>query len=400
MSEANVTVLLGANLIDGTGAPQVNDAAVVIADGRIAQVGTRASIDVPSGATTVDVTGKTVMPGLINCHAHLCMDGSADALVTWKQRSVAERIESTATHAQDALRAGITTIRDLRGWDKLDLGLKGAIEDGIVAGPRILISGQVALGVTRRGADEARRLTRERIEQGFDVIKMTGSSRLSFDELHAVVDEADRAGRPTATHALAPDVFKESIRAGITSVEHGFYLDDEAIRLMCEHGTYYVPTLATLHHILVNADRGIAQYLLDMASRGSESHRNSFRMAREAGVRIAAGNDGGSPFNRANNLASELELMVAAGMTQAEAIVTATRTAAELLRLSHEIGTLEPGKIADVLVVDGNPLENISSLRNVHLVYTAGRQVGAMTASIDVDAIRSRAERFELAGVA
>jgi imidazolonepropionase-like amidohydrolase len=372
---------------------------VVIADGRIAQVGTRSSVDVPDGATVVDATGKTIMPGLINCHAHLCMDGSADALASWKARSVRERVEATATHAQDALRAGVTTLRDLRGWDRVELGLKAAINDGAAAGPRLLISGQVALSVTLRGADAARAAARQRIDEGFDVIKLTGSSRLTFDELHAVIAEADRAGKPSATHALAPDVFKEAVRAGISSVEHGFYLDEEAIQLMQDHGTYYVPTLASLHHILANADKGIPEYLLEMARRGADAHLRSYRMAREAGVRIAAGNDGGSPFNRADNFASELELMVAAGMSPAEALTTATSVAARLLRIGGDVGTLEVGKRADVLVLDASPLADISNVRKVHNVYKDGRPVGVLDAPVNLGAILDYAARFDLATV-
>jgi imidazolonepropionase-like amidohydrolase len=398
MSHANVTALVGANLIDGNGGPGVNDSAVVMADGRVTQIGARSEVDIPSAATVIDVTGKTVMPGLINCHAHLCMDGSPDALVAWKQRTPRERAEATAAHALEALRTGITTIRDLRGWDKIDVGLRSAINDGIVAGPRLLISGQVSLGLRRRGPEQARRAARERIDEGFDVIKVTGSSRLTYDELRAVIDEADRAGKPTATHALAPDVFKESVRAGISSVEHGFYLDAAAIEMMQERGTYFVPTLASLHHILANrTNSSVPEYLIEMAKRGTASHLESFRLAREAGVRIAAGNDGGSPFNRAYNLASELELMVEAGMSPAEALMAAQKTAAELLRLSGEIGTLERGKIADVVVLDADPLANISAVRRIHLVFKSGLEVSSANGPVDVDAVLCRAAGVELA---
>jgi imidazolonepropionase-like amidohydrolase len=366
--------LTGARLVDGTGNQATENAVVILEHDRIFEVGTADTVSVPAETEVIDLAGKTLMPGLINCHAHLCMDGSVDPVGAWRRRSTAENVAMAARQAEDALRAGITTLRDLRGWGEVDLALKKAIQQGLVEGPRLLISGQVGMRV--RGPEEARQAVHEQIEAGYDVIKLTGSARLRYEELCAIVAEARAQGRPTATHALGATGYKEAIAAGITSIEHGIYLDAEAIEMMAEKGTFFVPTLAGLHHIReAGPDSGIPAFMMDMAVRGRDSHLQGFRGAREAGVRIAAGNDGGGPFNRADNLAAELECLVEAGMSPLEALAAAQATAAELLQLRDEVGTVEAGKSADLVVVDGDPSVDITAVRRVSMVFKAGRLI-------------------------
>ena len=164
--------------------------------------------------------------------------------------------------------------------------------------------------------------------------------------------------------------------AGVDSIEHGIFLDGEVIDLMLERGIYYVPTLAPVYEIITRgSELGIPAVMIDKARRANDAHLESFRSAQEAGVRIVAGNDGGTPFNRADNLARELERMVAAGMSCVDALATAHSTAAELLRLSDQIGTVEPGKLADLLILDGDPLADVMALRQVHMVIKAGHRV-------------------------
>jgi len=302
------------------------------------------------------------------------MDGSADPVHAWRKRSLSENAAMAAHHAEDALRAGVTTLRDLRGWDRVDLALKNAINAGLVWGPRLLVSGQVGMSV--RGAFEARRAVHQQIEAGYDIIKMTGSARLGHEELCAVVDEARLAGRPTATHALGATGYKEAILAGVTSIEHGIYLDSEAVEMMANMGTYFVPTLAGLHHIRESGtESGIPQFMMDMAVRGRDTHIEGFQRAYGRGVRIAAGNDGGGPFNRADNLAGEIECLVAAGMSFAEALEAAQTTAARLLNLEDETGTIQAGKVADLVVLDGDPMTDLSAIRRVSIVLKAGQRV-------------------------
>lgn len=396
-SGGSSTALTGGKLLDGTERPPIDDAVVVIDGDLISWVGKADAATVPSGAEVIDVSGKTVIPGLINCHTHLCLDGSLDPITAWQQRSLTENVLLAARHAEDTLRAGVTTVRDLGGWAGVDLGLKKAINDNVVPGPRMLASGKVLcmtgghahfMGREVDGPDEARKGAREQLKAGADIIKVMatggvmtpgtdpGSAQLTHEELRAAVEEADKAGKLTATHAQGTAGIKNALRAGIGSIEHGFFLDAEAIDMMLERGTFFVPTLAAVYHVIQSGPQsGIPDFVQEKAQRASDAQLDSFRRAREAGVRIAAGNDGGTPFNRADNLASELERMVAAGMSCAAALATAQGRAAELLRMADQIGTVEPGKAADLVVLDADPQADLSAVRQVHMVIKAGQRV-------------------------
>ncbi|MFZ5917365.1 MAG: amidohydrolase family protein [Chloroflexota bacterium] len=381
-------------LIDGAG--RVWERAAIRIEGeRIAAVAK--APDPGWGGPVEDLQGGTVIPGLINCHTHLCLDGSPDPEAAWKRRSITENVLVTARHAQATLRAGVTTVRDLGGCEGVDLDLKKAINDGLIPGPRMLVSGKVIcmtgghghfLGREVDGADEARKGAREQLKAGADVVKVMatggvmtpgvepGSAQLTYEELRAAIEEAQKAGKLTATHAQGTSGIKNAIRAGIDSIEHGFYLDAEAIGLMLERGVFFVPTLAALYHILeAGIESGIPAYVIEKAKRATDAQLDSFRRAREAGVRIAAGNDGGTPFNTSDNLVSELERMVEAGMSPAEALDAAHAAAADLLRLSDQIGAIEPGKLADLVVLDADPLAGIAALRRVRRVIKGGQFV-------------------------
>ena len=389
--------IVGGTLIDGMGGTPIRDAVVVVQGNRIAAVTTPADARVPPEAELIDVAGRTVMPGLINCHTHLCLDGSPDPVTAWQTRSLCENVLIAAGHAEATLRAGVTTVRDLGGWEGVDLGLKKAVNDGVVPGPRMLVSGRLLcitgghghfMGREVDGPDEARKGAREQLKAGADIIKVMatggvmtpgiepGSAQMTYDELRAAVEEAEKAGKLTATHAQGTTGIKDAVRAGIDSIEHGFFLDAEAIDMMLERGTFFVPTLAALHCILERGpEAGIPPFMIEKAQRTTDAQLDSFRRAREAGVRIAAGNDGGTPFNRADNLAGDLERMVAAGMSRGEALATAHGAAAELLRMGEQIGTVAPGRLADLVVLDADPLADISAVRRVHMVIKAGCRV-------------------------
>jgi imidazolonepropionase-like amidohydrolase len=194
--------------------------------------------------------------------------------------------------------------------------------------------------------------------------------------MQAAIEEAHKAGRRTATHAQGTTGIKNAIGAGIDSIEHGFHLDDEAIEMMLERGVFLVPTLAAPYHILeAGIESGIPAYAIEKTERAADAHKRAFRRAHKAGVRIAAGNDGGTPFNRSENLAVELELMVQTGMTTAEALSCANVEAAALLGLEDQVGTVEPGKLADLVVLDSDPLAEISAVRQVHMVIKGGQVV-------------------------
>ena len=386
-------ILNNVRLIDGTG--RVWDSAAIQIDGaRIAAV-TEALDPATAEGEVLDLKGKVVMPGMINAHTHICLDGSPDPDAAWQQRSITENVLVAADHARRTLKAGITTVRDLGGVEGVDLGLRDAINAGLVPGPRMLVSGLLlcmtgghgwSMGREVDGPAEVRKGAREQLKAGADVIKVMatggvmtrgvdpGSAQLTYEEMRAAVEEAQKAGKITATHAQGTAGIKDAIRAGIGSIEHGFFLDREAIDMMLERDVYFVPTLAALYYILEGGtEAGIPAFMVEKARRAEEAQLDSFRRAREAGVLIAAGNDGGTPFNTSDNLAGELECMVRAGMTPAEALATAHAKGASLLRLDDEIGTVEPGKKADLVVLDADPLNDINAVRQVHTVVKDGK---------------------------
>jgi imidazolonepropionase-like amidohydrolase len=394
LEDKEATMKLGnVRLIDGTG--RVWDRATIHLDGE--RIATVTDAAVPPAGDTLDLSGKTVIPGLINCHSHLCLDGSPDPLSAWQRRSITENVLLAAGHAEATLRAGITTVRDLGGFDGVDLQLRKAIHDGLVPGPRMLASGKPlcmtggqghVLAREVDGPHEARKGAREQLKAGADIVKLMatggvmtpgvepGSAQLTWEEMRAAVEEAHKAGKLTASHAQGTAGVKNALRAGIDSIEHGFFLDAEAIDMMLEQGTVFVPTLAALQQALeAGTEAGIPPFVIEKARRATDAHLDSFRRAREAGVRIAAGNDGGTPFNLSDNLAGELECLVAAGMTPAAALDAAHSTAAELLGMADQIGTVEPGKLADLVVLDADPLDHISAVRQVHMVIKDGQHV-------------------------
>lgn len=382
-------ILSNVRLIDGTGRVW-EQAAIRIEEDRIAAV--TEAVAPSTDEEVLDLRGKTVIPGLINCHVHLCLDGSPDFITALMQRSLTENVLFAAKHAEATLRAGITTVRDLGGWEGVDLGLKKAINDGLTLGPRMLVSGKLLcmtggtgyfIGREVDGPDEARKGAREQLKAGADIIKVfaTGgllnpcSAQLTFEELRAAMEEAEKAGKLTAAHAQGTTGIKNAIRAGADSIEHGIFLDAEAIDMMLERETFLVPTLAVVYEVIERGpESGMPTLVIEKARRISDPHLDSFRRAREAGVRIAAGNDGGT-VSLADNLASELECMVRAGMPPADALATAHSTAAELLRMSDQIGAVEPGKLADLVVLDADPLADISAVRQVHMVIKAGQRI-------------------------
>ena len=397
------TVLRGGKVFDGT--DQLHDGDVVVEDGRIVDVG----IDL-DGDGAVDCTGHTLLPGLFDCHVHLAVTdiNSLRRQQTPFSLNFYEAIENMRV----TLATGITTVRDAAG---ADLGMKTAVEQGLVPGPRMQISITMLSqtgghgddwqvcgahvpaffvpypGVPEPivdGPDEMRRRVRELVRAGADVIKVATSGGVLSPrddprhghfrdaELTVLVEEATAAGRFVMAHAQATEGIKAAIRTGIRSIEHGIYLDDEAIGMMLERGTYLVPTLVAPLGVLEARDRGIPvpQVMIDKTVMVMETHAASIRAAVDAGVKVAMGTDSGvAPHGQ--NL-RELELMVGCGMTPAQALVATTRTAAELMGLEDELGALEKGKRADVVVVEGDPLADLPGLgTSVRQVWKDGARV-------------------------
>jgi imidazolonepropionase-like amidohydrolase len=397
------TLYAGATIVDGTGADPA-PADLVVEDGRILEVGT--GLD---GDERVDLDGRTLLPGLFDCHTHVIVS-SIDTM-RLLQMPFSYRFFLAAQNLAATLRIGITSVRDAGG---ADLGIKQAVEDGLIPGPRLQISlsmisqtgghgdGWMPSGGTIKallpkhpgvpetlvdGPDEMRRTVRELVRMGADVIKVATSggvlsprdkpthAHLRPQELDVLVEEATAAGIFVMAHAQAAPGIKNAIRAGIRSIDHGIYLDDEAIELMLERGTWLVPTLVAPRGVIDAAEAGasIPEASVAKAREVVETHRESFAKAVDAGVKVAMGTDSGVTPHGEN--LRELALMVEGGMTPMQAIVATTRSAAELMGLEDQLGTLEPGKRADFVVVDGDPLDVATLDERIQAVYKDGRQV-------------------------
>ena len=396
-------------MFDGTGAA-VAPADVVVEDGQIVDVGP--GLD---GDEQIDCTGRTILPGFIDSHVHFMVDGDLDpmsSIVTPFSLNfylAAERMART-------LAAGVTTVREAGGSD---LGVKEAQVRGVVPGPRMLIAITIlsqtgghadrwqvcgadlpgVIGITYPGKpsclvdgpDEIRRRVRELVRAGADVIKVCTSGgvlsprddprhgHFRDDELEMLVGEATAAGKWVMSHAQATDGIKSAIRAGVRSIEHGIYLDDEAIGMMLDRGTYLVPTLVAPMGVLEAAERGIhvPEYAITKTKMVMEAHRDSIARAIAAGVKVAMGTDSGV-VPHGQNL-RELGEMVSCGMSPADALVAATRTAAELLGVLDDRGTVETGKRADLVVIDGDPLETRGLGDSIAAVFQDGARVSEMS---------------------
>jgi imidazolonepropionase-like amidohydrolase len=396
------SVIAGARVFDGTGA-DIRAADIAIEDGRIADVGVGLV-----GDERIDGAGTTVVPGLIDCHVHV-MFGSIDV---WRlaQQPLSYRYFEAARNLTATLAGGITTVREASG---ADLGLKQAVDDGLVVGPRMQISigmisqtgghsdylmpSGVRIGLLPEGPgipntivdgpDEMRRAVRQLLRAGADVIKVAVSGgvlsprddprRVSFRdrELDVLVEEASAGGAHVMAHALGGESIKAAVRAGIRSIEHGVYLDDEGIELMLQHGTFLVPTLGAPRAVLESARSGASIHEASLRKQlaASDHHLRNMGRAIQAGVKFAMGTDAG--VSRHGDNIRELEFMVAAGMSPRDAFLAATRNAAELMGLLSELGTIEPGKRADLVLLRGDALEVEGLLGRIAAVYKDGKRV-------------------------
>lgn len=382
-------------LIDGSGGPPVPNSAVVVEDSRIAWIGPAVHAPSIGDGRVIDGRAHSLLPGMINCHAHLCNDGAADLFAQVVNDTVPIATIRAVLNSQITIRAGITTIRDCGAASQIALEIAKATDHGLIDGPTVRAAGRVVtmtgghghfIGREADGADEVRKAVRAEIKGGAHFIKVmaTGGvltpgvdpSQTSFqpEELCAAVEEAHKAGRAIASHAIGNAGIKNALRAGIDSVEHGFYLDDESVDLALKNESYMVPTLIAVDQI-VNHGRqgGIPDWVVRKAELEAGHHRESFAMAVKSGMRIAAGTDAGTPFNPHGDLALELAKMVEFGLSTTQAILAATSAAARLLRMDHVIGTIEVGKQADLIVVDGDPIADITAMGRPELVLKAGR---------------------------
>lgn len=390
----DILAIRNVSVFDGTGGPTLHEAAVVIERGRIAWIGPEASSPVPA-ERAIDGRRGHLLPGLVNCHVHLCNDGSADFFAQARDDSPSLATVRALNSLYETVRSGVTTVRDCGAANGTVVELARAVRDGLVEGPRILAAGRVItmtgghghfIGREADGPDGVRAATRLEIKGGADFIKTmaTGGvltpgvtptqTALQLDELSSIVREAHNAGRRVATHAIGNEGIKNALRAGVDSIEHGFYLDDEAFELALDRGTYLVPTLIAVNRIVeAGVGGGIPDWVVEKAESESGHHRESFAAAVRSGMKIAAGTDAGTPFNPHEALAVEVGLMVEyGGLSATDALLAATRHAADNLGLGHLIGTVEVGKAGDVIVVDGDPVADLKALHEVRLVAKDG----------------------------
>jgi imidazolonepropionase-like amidohydrolase len=404
-------LIKGGTLIDCTGAPPLENAAILLDGDKIAKVGTVDAVQVSTDDVEVyDATGKTIMPGLIDAHVHITGTGDPNILKRLKQ-SVPYTAIQTALNARETIEAGITSLRDAGGQYYIDVAIRDAINAGLIPGPRLFVAGH-GLSITgghgdsRNGwpaeiefkgrfvvdsPDEARRVAREQLRDGADHLKLhaTGgvmsegdvptARGLTVEEMRAAIEEANNVGKKSMAHAQGSEGIKNAIVAGINSIEHGFYLTDEIIELMLKKDVFMVPTLCAVHHIVVQGtEGGIPEYGVRKAKEAQQAHLKSFKRALDAGVKIAMGTDSATPFNFHGKNILELELMVNAGMTSVQALSATTRMAAELIGISDKVGTIEEGKLADLIVVNGDPLADVRVLQpkeNILLVLKNGALV-------------------------
>ncbi len=372
-----------ARLFDGENRALLEDPVVLVEGERIAQVGPASQVPVPEDCEVLDFAGAFLMPGMIDLHVHLTSTGDADPRKSLNDPEAVLALRA-ARQAADTLQGGITSVRSMGAKYDIDIKMKRVMAEGRLQGPRITASGRCVTmtgghghlgGLEADGPWGVRQAVRSLLKAGADVIKVMatggvltegvepGAAELSLEELQAAVIEANNAGRRTATHAQGATGIRQAVDAGIDSIEHGCYLEDDVIERMAAKGTALVPTLSAPRHIIEHGvEAGIPQYAVDKTKEVADAHRESFYKAYRAGVRIGMGTDAGTPFNMHGCNAKELEYMADAGMSVLDVLRSATGTAAAILGEKAEVGRLQAGMFADLLVVDGNPLDNLGIL--------------------------------------
>ena len=375
---------------------------VAVADGEIVAVGDSTDVDAAVAergdadeTTETDVAGRVIAPGLIDSHVHLMMDGRPDVATAVADSDYTASYRA-ASNLETAVEAGVTTVRDLGSRGTLALDAGEAVAAGDLVGPRVVACGRNVImtgghgnwfGREADGPDEVRKAAREQLQDGADVLKcmatggvltegaVTGAPELTPAELAAFTDAAAPTNTPTAAHAHGAAGINNAVEAGITSVEHGTFMDREAAELMADAGTYWVPTASALRGIVDNGtEAGIPEEAVAKAEDAADHFDDAWDHALNAGVTIAMGTDAGTPFNFFEEIPQELAYMVDYGLTPAEALEAATVNAAALLGLD-DVGRVAEGYRADLVVLNADPTEDVSAWRDPDAVFAAGERM-------------------------
>lgn len=398
-----ITVFKNATLIDGTGAKPVERGVLAVEDDKIVFAGSLDAWHAPEGRIIkeIDMTGRTILPGLIDCHVHIAAECLPDSTMNgpWGWSTLI-----MLKHAQNTLAAGITTIRDVGGRHHLEFSLRKAVEAGMFAAPRMSLAGKL-LSITSTGSewydgmyreadgvDEVRKAAREQLKAGADLIKVLatgavlapgekpGAAQFELEEIRAAVVEAAKVGKIVAAHAHGIEGIRNAVEAGARTIEHGTYLnhDPRVIERMAKEGIFLVPTLKAGFDVIDGDKPGIPDWIMEKSKETQEDAMLSIRKAYEAGVPIAMGTDAATPYNFHGENAMELYYMSQAGISAMDCIVASTKNAAKALGWESKLGTLEAGKLADVLIVKKNPLDDLRTLAdraNIEYVMQGGKFV-------------------------
>jgi imidazolonepropionase-like amidohydrolase len=403
------TYIKAGRLFDATSDSVKSNMVIVVAGDRIQKIGSAQEIKIPAGSDVIDLSRATVLPGLIDCHTHLQSRADRYNPIYDFRESPFFGAFAGVVNSRKTLEAGFTTVRDVGSAPFLAVDLRKAIDEGFIPGPRIVASGpgisitgghgdlnsyspqtRVTMFPEERdygiadGPDQVRHVVRAQVKYGVDVIKILatggvlskgdspGAPQFTYEELKVAADTAHEAGRKIAAHAHGAQGIKDSIRAGIDSIEHASLVDDEGIALAKQHGTYFVMDIYNDDYLLGNAIKfGLEPENVEKERSLGKLQRENFAKAFKAGVKMAFGTDAGV-YPHGDN-AKQFFYMVKYGMTPAQAIRAATSSAADLLGRSKDVGTIEAGKFADIIAVQGDPLNDVTTLEKVDFVMKGGQ---------------------------
>ena len=389
-------IFSGGFLIDGNGGTPVIDSIVIVKGSRIEEVGKKEDFDLPSDATVFDISERIIMPGLMDAHTHNTSYGFADMAKGNTIDYVAMRTMNSYLNFKKTLQAGITTVREMGARAYIDIAVRDLVNAGKIEGPRIIAAGmginqegghaavcagppwvklEMGIAEVADGPSACRKAVRKQVRMCCDVIKIWATSGIydpvagrprrefSDEELRVIVEEAHVARRKVAAHAHSPEAIIACLEAGVDSIEHAMFIDEECMALMIKKSAYWVPTISVMHNMAHGANKGVIKSAVENSVRALKAQKEGFQKAMKMGVKIAMGTDSGGPLTYHGNNAFELQLMNSWNLPEMDCIVASTRNTAELFGIIDQVGTVEKGKLADLIVIDGNPLNDIKVLQ-------------------------------------